>query len=384
MVSLALVLGGCGSKGENNVSQASQVSPEDTPLAGPEEQQDEAPEDTPPPRSNNIIQYRGPIDGETRRELETFSPFVPVSTLARQSIHLKDSLELVRKKQALTDPEDSIIFAPAEETAYEAILNYKKLMAAGTAFKDNCPGLLELTRMAEAADSSSRFLPPARPSGSLSHGNFFFLGGAPFISKFEPQDNSTFTDPQGEPELRFGTTITENANYLLRSVYQYKNRSIDIQYGPPLRSYEMGPQEVRGIGSLIHRFVQRIPVFFITEAGLVPAHLISVTLKLVPENLGCNSDQPLVEFACSKSIGEAEILAVYIPYGSSTLTSSAISRPSAYAWTADVNADGIADLACVSGTFEGISSDTMAECLWFVNVDGTWKIVDYGSELDCT
>jgi hypothetical protein len=380
---LVLLLSACGSKGEKDVSTSAPALSEDTVLV--ENEPEEGSDDTPRGRSHNIIQYSGATDGEIKRALETFSPFIPVQTLASKSISLKDSLEMRRENQKLTDPDDSLIFSPVENATYQAILDYKKRMAAGTPLKDDdCPGLLELVRFTEAADSSSHFLPEAGSPGFLSHGNFFFLGGAPFIYRLQQEDNSAFTDSQGKPEVRFATSITENANYLLHSVYHFKNGPIDVAYGPPLDSYEMGPQEVRGIGSLIHRFVERIPVFFITAAGPVPAHLVSITLKLVPEGLGCRSDQPLMTFACSKNLEEGEILGVYIPYGASSLTSAVVSRPSDYVWTADLNDDGIADLACVSGTFEGIASDTMAECLWFVNLNGTWKIIDWGEELDCT
>ena len=51
---------------------------------------------------------------------------------------------------------------------------------------------------------------------------------------------------------------------------------------------------------------------------------------------------------------------------------------------ADFNLDGIQDIACVSDSFEGISSDTMAENLWFINIKGEWKVIDWGRQLDCT
>ena len=59
-------------------------------------------------------------------------------------------------------------------------------------------------------------------------------------------------------------------------------------------------------------------------------------------------------------------------------------RHSAGVWTIDLNGDGIADLGCVSGAFEGIASDTMAEVLWYVNNNGKWQVLDYSTELDCT
>lgn len=382
VISLTSLLGGCTSKGNTDVPTSAPVSSEDSTSTWNELEEEY--EETPPENTRNIIWYTSATDDEIRKNLETFTPFVPVNTLASQSIHLKDSLELLHEDQALV-PEDSLIFGPTENAAYQAILDYKKQMATGAPLEGNCPSLLELTRTPDATDSSFQVLPPAKPSTLFSHGKFFFVGGAPFIYQLQPEDNNMFTDPQGKPEVRFATSLTENSGYLLRSVYHFKNGPLDIQYGPPLDSYDMGPQEVRKIGSLIHRFVQRVPVLFITEAGLVPGHLTAVTLKLVDENLGCISDAPLIEFVCSKNISHNDILAVYIPYQSPSPSASIIKRISENLWTADLNNDGVIDLACVSESWIGeASGNTLAECLWYINIDGAWKIIDYGSDLDCT
>jgi hypothetical protein len=117
---------------------------------------------------------------------------------------------------------------------------------------------------------------------------------------------------------------------------------------------------------------------------LIGAHLISVTLKIVPENLGCQSDQPLFEFACKTFVDSNDILGIYIPYDSYVPASFKLSRPSSFAWTADFNDDGVPDLACVSGTLEGISADTITNLLWYVNISGEWKVIDWGCQLDCT
>jgi hypothetical protein len=62
-----------------------------------------------------------------------------------------------------------------------------------------------------------------------------------------------------------------------------------------------------------------------------------------------------------------------------------LKRPNNKLWTADLNGDGIADLACVSVSFEGAaSSSTLAEVLWFANIEGEWEIIDYAYDLDCT
>lgn len=334
--------------------------------------------------TDKVIQYNGAVEDKIRKELETFSAFTSISILAGQSIHIKDSLETVRGTQQLTDPKDSLVFLPYETSAYQAILAYKQMMTSGPVLKDRCPSLLQLNRNLEPSDSSFRILPQAGESKFLAHGNFFFLGGAPFISMVRTESNTIFTDRNGNPESRYESLITENGSYLLNSINTSGNTPTNITFGPPLNSYDSGPQEVKGIGSLVHNFITPIPAYFLTETGLIPASIISVTLKLVPEGLGCVSDQPRIEFACSMNIEEKKILGIYIPLNSANISSCSINRQGSTLWTADINADGIADVACVSSTFMGLNSDKMAEVLWFVNINGTWKIIDWGQELDCT
>jgi hypothetical protein len=257
-------------------------------------------------------------------------------------------------------------------------------MQDGPSLKGNIPNLLQLKRTLDPADPLLKILPTAGDSKFLSKENFFFLGGAPFIFKIQEENNSTFTAPNGNPETRYQSQISENANYFLNSIYNYKNIPTDITFGPPLRSYEMGPQEVSGIGTLIHNFKQRIPAIFLTEYGTVPAEIISVTVKIVPEQLGCVSDLPLIAFACSENMDEKKILGIYIPLNADKLASCKINRSDNSLWTADLNNDNIPDIACVSSTFTGISSDSLYEALWFVNINGTWKIIDWAQDLDCT
>jgi hypothetical protein len=109
---------------------------------------------------------------------------------------------------------------------------------------------------------------------------------------------------------------------------------------------------------------------------------VSVTHKLVPEGLGCVSDLPEIVFACA-TIPAKEVLGVYIPYDSGKPVSCVVSR-NQHLWTADLNNDGIPELAGVLDTFEGIASDTMARIIWYANVNGVWKLIDQAEELDCT
>jgi hypothetical protein len=340
-----------------------------------------------PMRFRNVIVYGGAERDETRLALENFSPFTQIVSLARKSIVTKDSVEMMRLSSAITF-KDSLVFLPSEMVAYQAILAYKKLMASGPRLQGNCPSLLQLNRTTNDRDSSFALLPAVNESKFLAHGNFFFFGGAPFIHQFRKDDNTVYTDPRGNPEVRFESFTTENGNYFLNSFYHFRNEAANITFGPPLESYYdgdgMGPWEVNGIGSLTHNFVNRIPVFFLTEDGLVSAQLISVTLKVVPVSIGCASGQPRLEFACSRDIGENDILAVYISYSSPPPTSCVVVRQDNFVWTADINEDGIPDIASVSDFYEGIDSDDIVEVLWFVNINGTWKIIDWDQLPECT
>jgi hypothetical protein len=334
--------------------------------------------------ATDFIRYGGATQDDVHKALEIFSPFASVEALTRKYIALHDSLEVVREQygQSLTNPADTLMVLPFKERAYQAIVNYKKQMASGPTFKHHCPNILELNRVLEAGDSSLHLLPKTEPSNVLSQGNFFFLGGAPFISQVSSEDTDVFIDPQGKPEIRFATTLTENASYLLTSVYCARPGPLRIDYGPPLYTSEMGPAEVHGIGSLIHVFTPRVPAYFITESGLVPGHLLSVKLNLGDE-YNCGEGPTYIEFACAASLESSGILAIFIPYGASPV-SCKVERLSNHVWTADLNNDGIPDLACVSDTYSGTSSDTIAEELWFANINGTWTIIDWGYEPECT
>ena len=332
-----------------------------------------------------LISYKGALKDKQRMSLETFPPFDIVASLSNAAIQLKDSIKYLRNVQEIADPNDKKIFMPAENRAYQAILSYQK------ALQDNChlhnvsTKLLELIRSPESNDSSLLILPQAGQSHLLSHGNFFFLGGAPFITKLNDEDKVVYTDAQGNPETRYKCNITENTNYILNSLLHFNTSPVKVKFGNPLSGYDIEQREVHGIGFLKHEFTNPIPVFFLTELGLVPAHIASIDLKLIPQQLGCLSDQPSVIFTCSKYLNEKEILGVYIPYHSKPISSSVIKRyDDDRVWTVDLNNDGIPEFACVSDTFTGVSDDKMVEEIWYVNIDGVWKIIDWAAELDCT
>ena len=367
----------------DTTSTESTSAPEDFPATDGEDADD--------PGGGRIIGYEGTAKNDVRKELENFSPLTPVLSAASQCIAIKDSLEMVRRNadgnyvDKLTDPADSVVFRPLEIKAWQAIQEYKTWVAAGPSLKEQCPSLLAVDRVVSPEDKSAARLPEAGQSQFLSHGKFFFLGGAPFITEVMRDDGTPFMNAQGKPEKHYASILNENGNYLLNSVYHFDSPRMNVTFGEPLRSYDEGPQEVNGVGSLIHEFLDPVFVFFLTENGVVPAKLISATVKLVPENLGCVSDHPKYIFACEKNIDATEILAIYVAYHSAPVTSFKITRLANDTWTADLNEDGIADLACVQSSSIGeASGETIAEALWFVNVDGTWQIIDYATDLDCT
>jgi len=121
---------------------------------------------------------------------------------------------------------------------------------------------------------------------------------------------------------------------------------------------------------------------FLTEKGIVPAQLVSITVQLIP-TYNCSSDKPVVEFACKQPIEANDILAIWIPAATTPPATCTITH-SDNVWTADLDGDGIPDMAALNETFNGASADNMNLAYWYLNVDGTWEIIDRSREVDCT
>ncbi len=330
--------------------------------------------------SEDLTKYKEVCDSIKNKlgELPTISS---VCEMARQIIHFKDSLEWQRNTPGTLNPEDSLLVAPMDKKGYETLLAYKRLVSFGLPVATESS---EIIRKETVTDSLSlRILPAAGASNFFTNKNFFFLGGGPFLTRFEDdQGKRIFKNQQGKPEIRFSCSVNENSVLLFDAISKLANIQTRVTFGPPLSSYESGPQEVNGIGSLTHEFANDIPAIFITAKGITEGRLISITHKLVPEEIGCVSDNPKAVFACAE-IPDKEILAVYIPLDDQKITECSVKRKGKL-WTADLNHDGIPELACVSDTFEGIASDTMARIIWYANINGEWKIIDRAEELDCT
>jgi hypothetical protein len=344
-------------------------------------------EETTEPQSaeghESIIHYQGAAQDETTLKMISIDALDKLCASAGRAMDFKDSLVFARQYQITLSSEDLALVEPLVSAAYKEIDAYKKMVESGEIGLQDFPRLLDIMRIQGAKDSTARVLPPATQSDFFDNNRFFFLGGAPFIFQYlDGDEGKLFSDANGKPERRFGANITENTNFLLKPVLTTVRPAVEIKFGPPLRSYEAGPHDIRGIGSLIHDFKERIPMTFLTAAGPVAGTLISISVKIVPENLGCVSDQHFIQFACYELIDANDILGVYFSMDKKSISCS-VTR-SSNLWTIDVNNDGIHDIACVSDSFEGISSDTMAENLWFINIKGEWKIIDWGRQLDCT
>jgi hypothetical protein len=324
------------------------------------------------PEIHDIIEYIG-VEDAVKAEATSFKPFTTLSARVASFISQKDSL-----RSAGMDA-----FKEQEKIIYAAILDYKREMEAGNLTDNRAIALLHLTRRIGSGDSSFSKLPEAGGGSFFSDGNFFFVGGAPFIGRLVSYDSITnqekvVRDSNGDPELHFQVG-TENVDFLFKSIMHFKKPRIKVSFGGPLGTYDGPPDEVKGIGSIIHNFEENIPAFFLTEKGLVPAHLRYYGAPFTVQ-YSCYSNYARLVFACSTNIEANEILAVYIPYGNNNQTECSVNREGKWLWTADLNADGIADIACAIG----ITEDTLTEILWFANVNGEWKIIDYSYEPFCT
>jgi hypothetical protein len=330
------------------------------------------------PDLSNLVHYDGIVQDSMWTALTVYPPFDEVQRLAWSVIQSKDSLA-----EEGFSPEDSAIFRPHEIKAHRAVLDYQRTMRSPQRLA-SFPGLFALTRDAEVTDSGSTFLPRPEPSTFFDKKRSFFIGGAPFINKLSPEDGATFTGPDGNPELRFESTHTENGNIIFNFLAYTNSAASNVILGPPLNSDYFNPREVNGVGSLMHSFKTPIPVSFITPNGVVPAKLISIKFKIIGQGMGCISDQPQIIFSCSQIVDQNDILGVYISVLPTSVNPGVIKRQSRV-WTADLNADGIADLVGLQGNSLGeASGSTLAETIWYANIDGEWLIVDWAAELDCT
>lgn len=317
-------------------------------------------------------------------KFEKLLGFVPtiedVLKLAEKAILFKDSIEYKRGTQNLTEKSDSALFEPYENKAKQAMLAYREIASYGVRFDEAMFGMIDTTTI---DNSILQQLPQISTSMPLSDGNFFFIGACTFFQKQEMPNDKPFLSPNGKPELRYSGNLNKNANSVLNIVRHLPKCRMAVSFGNALNSYENGPQEVKGIGSLIHQLHDRVPVFFLTEKGIVPAELIAIKTKLINENLGCISDFDEITVACS-SMPETEILGIYMPLDNSNLTNCSVKRGN-NSWSIDINNDGIPEFASIfSSSIGEASGNTLVTQTWFVNIGGTWRLIDSAQDLDCT
>ncbi len=268
-----------------------------------------------------------------------------------------------------------IALTPLKDKLRRKIKAYRLLAAFGVPPPG---GVASVLRKNPVTDSLHlRLLPKAGTSEYLADGHFFFLGAGPFLKRYNSE--SAFTDAQGKPEIRFSCQINANTARVLDAMRHFEGVRVMVHpYHHSLPGYEGGG----AVNAFVNQFAVPVPVFFLTEEGIVRGSLISVLQKLIPDEAGCVSDFPEIIFSCS-SLPDEEILGVYIPYAKGAPPTCSIKRTGEL-WTADLDGDGIPEIAGVTGLFDGAASDTMYRIAWFANIRGVWKIIDTAEDLDCT
>lgn len=326
--------------------------------------------------TDNTITYEGIQKDSIQAMLYAVPPLDHLLTMVARMIHAQDSLANDDANQ------DSRALAPYRQRVNKATEDYTRIATAGVFMPENFPTLLRLNRPIPAGDTADGQLPRVRPSFFSARSNFFFAGGAPFLSKLEPEENANFSTPQGKPEIRFEAEATENTEYLLPLAYRYGKTPVKILPGP---IHHFNDHANKDLHMLIHLFEQRIPAFFLTDQGLIEAQLLSVRTKLYPEGWGCAYDYPILQFACQKIVSPDDVLGVYIPFDTTMPPSCTVERKDRTHWTVDLNGDGVADIAAIASTFVGeVNGMALVKVLWFANVEGQWQILDFGTQTDCT
>jgi hypothetical protein len=302
--------------------------------------------------------------------------------------HRQSSENALENQQTVQDNQpnrlDSVNLAFREYKAYMMILVYKRLLSFGVAPHDTIMPKIILNEPITNV-LSRKVLPKVERSNYLVNGRFFFLGAGPFLTR----DNELSSDSNGKPEIHFSCGSNSILGYPWDVVRHLKNMRINLTFGPPIPSYAGIPNSVNDIGSFIYTFVDVVPVFFLTEGGIVSARLLSIKRNLVEQDFGCPGSFTHVVFACGVQ-PRGEILGIYIPYDFSPPPSCVVKRTHTI-WTVDLNDDGIPEFAGISDHFSGLTGDILNHLLWYANIfDGyftinpEWKLIGEASDPDCT
>jgi hypothetical protein len=206
-----------------------------------------------------------------------------------------------------------------------------------------------------------------------------FLGGDPFVL----QDAEVYKDAAGNPETHYKLQEPENSTYFFNYIYSRHPGPMDVTFGPPLSGYDNNDVEVRGIGSITHHLKNRIAVWMLTNEGIFPANLVSVNMKL-GEEYGCVSSRPTYIFACPKNINETAVFGVFFSDQKLPLEKG-ISKHDENdpLWEFDIDGDGSIDLVRVESLDYGGAGE-LAIAIWYVRINGEWKVLDYATQPDCT
>jgi hypothetical protein len=307
---------------------------------------------------------------------QQFQPFNKVYDQAALVRHVIDSV--LNATHGEYNDSDSVLFIPAEDRAYQAILAYEEQLRSGIKVErgkapDRSNGHLT------ARDESLEYLPESA-STLLNDIDFMFLGGGPFISL----DDELYKDLDGNPEGHYTTDTPQNSKYFFNYVYSRHAGPIELTYGGSLSTYDGPDIEVHGIGSIVHHLKDRIPVWFITTIGGVQGSLVSVEMN-IGEEYGCKTNYPAYVFACPKNIDPRSIFGVF--YSDIELQ---VDKTTSYynanspVWSIDINGDMQPDIVRIQSTYAGASSNDLAVAIWFAYINNKWVVIDYATDPDCT
>jgi hypothetical protein len=285
--------------------------------------------------------------------------------------HTSDSLKRVR---------DSIAHLKKrlEQRAYTLIMCYQQALLCTQGIRQARPSMPLLKH-----NRSKVSFPPKAPASLLKPDNFFFIGAGKFLERMEKLD----TNLQGEPEMRLYCQLNANTTRIMSMLRSMDNAPVETSFGPPVgfghsEECHAWDKAIFGIGSLTHTLKRDLPVYLITTHGVTPGRLAQVIDLLFDPYQGCVSDQPKVRIGMTQ-LAKGEILGIFIPYEPISLDKCTVTQKKGK-WLADLDGDGNADIGGYVRYASASVPGQLFEGVWYANINGEWKVIDWAEDLDCS
>jgi hypothetical protein len=96
------------------------------------------------------------------------------------------------------------------------------------------------------------------------------------------------------------------------------------------------------------------------------------------------SSRPTYAFACSKNVNATSVFGVFFSDQELPLEKG-ISKHDENdpLWEFDIDGDGSIDIVRVQGLDYGGAGE-LAIAIWYVRINGEWKVLDFATQPDCT